>query len=150
MLYTFPHSGEEVPTPAVEALPADEVTSARINGVGELFEWEEDQSFALVPVEVAPAVSDGDITYRSLERLRLEKNIALPRAVVAALDRDRIYTLYGVLGHGAPVEFVDNNPAPQPLWVKHDTSRSPVPRSKPTLYSVSTKRGVTSRSSAGA
>ena len=78
-----------------------------------------------MPVEATPAVSDdGDVVYRSFENLRLEKNIALPRVVVVALDRDRIYTLYGIFGHhdghGAPVDFVDNNPAPQPLWVKYD------------------------------
>ena len=80
---------------------------------------EEEETFALVPVEITPAISDdGDLTYRSFENLRLEKNIALPRAVVAALDRDHIYTLYGIFGHhsglGAPIEFVDNNPAPNP------------------------------------
>ena len=61
-----------------------------INGISEMFA-EEEETFALVPVEVTPVISDdGDVVYRSFENLRLEKNIALPRAVVAALDRDRI------------------------------------------------------------
>ena len=106
-----------------------------------------------MPVEVTPAVSDdGEITYRSFERLRLEKSIALPRAVVAALDRDRIYTLYGVFGHhdGAPVEYVVHG-------VRYDKLAESFAGAhvKPTLYLVSTmiggrRRGVTSRSSAGA
>jgi len=71
-------------------------------------------------VEASPQVSDnGDITFRSYERYQLEQNIALPRAVVAALDHGRTYSLYGIFahhdGHGAPLQFVDSNPKPQQL-----------------------------------
>ena len=115
VLYTFPGEG-----PALAALPADEVTEDRVNAMADLFAEEEDVSFALVPVETSPTVDDdGEVVFRSFERFRLEENADLPRAVVAALDPTRIYSLYGVFGHhdghGAPVEFVDNNPAPQPL-----------------------------------
>ena len=120
MLYTFPQNYEETPTSPLAALPADEVTAGRIHAITDLFEDSKEETFALVPVERAPHVSDdGEITYRSYERLHLEQNIVLPRAVVAALDHDRSYSLYGIFGHhdghGAPVEFVDNNPDPHPL-----------------------------------
>lgn len=119
-LYTFPRRYEDVPVPPLAAMPAGEVTADRIHDIADLFEEEKDQAFALVPVEVAPGISDdGDIAFRSFERCRLEQNIALPRAVVAALDPGRTYSLYGDFahhdGHGAPLAFVDNNPAPQPL-----------------------------------
>ena len=92
-LYTFPQSYETTPTPPLAALPADEVTADRIHAITDLFEEEKDQAFALVPVEKTPHISaDGEITFRSFERCHLEQNIALPRAVVAVLDRDRSYT----------------------------------------------------------
>ena len=79
---------------------------------------------------------------------------------MAALDRDRIYTLYGIFGHdghGAPVEFVGNNPVPQPLWVKYDKlveSFSGTQVKADALFGIDNDRyektGVTSRSSAGA
>lgn len=114
--YTLPGEG-----PALAALPADEITEGRVNAIVDLFAEEVGGvSFALVPVETSPTINDdGEVAFRSFERFRLEENAALPRAVVAALDPTRIYSLYGIFGHhdghGAPVEFVDNNPAPQPL-----------------------------------
>ena len=148
VLYTFPQSYEETPTPPLVALPADEVTAGRIHAITDLFEEEKDQAFALVPAQTSPQVSDeGEITFHSYDRLHLEQNIALPRAVVAALDRDRSYSLYGIFGHhdghGGPVEFVDNNPAPQPLKDRYDRLVEQFPASlvkADALYGIDTQR----------
>ena len=114
VLFTFPGV---VPTAA--AIPADEVDEDVIQNIIDLFAEEKNQRFALIPVEIEPRITDDEITFRSFDRIHLEANNALSPAVVAALDPDTMYTLYGIFGYhdddGAPIEFVDENVKPQPF-----------------------------------
>ena len=140
MLYTFPSAAEG---PALAALEGADITPARVNAISDLFEGEE-QTFALSPVETTPQVTDdGEVIFRSFEQIRLEQNGALPRAVVAALNPARLYSLYGVFGyhdgHGAPVEFIDNLAVPQPL---HDRRKRLVEQFRGDTVTVGALEGI--------
>ena len=61
-------------------------------------------------MEVAPRVdAAGVVSYRSFENCHLGDNLELPRAVVATLQPDTLYSLYGTLGRhdgdGAPIAW---------------------------------------------
>ena len=109
VLHTFPRIAADVRPPSA-AIPEGEVTHELVEEILEFFADDPNLRLELVPVEDEPSIDEhGVISYRSFERLRLENHRELTGAVMAALQGDTLYSLYGRLGQhegdGSPVAY---------------------------------------------